>query len=874
MTKTYNGIYDYEPLWGDWRVDSEIGKGSSGKVYLVAKEEFGYLYHSVVKMVTIPGEETFREAEVLFKGDQESIETYFEDITAQMTREINIMYDLSGHGNIVNYYDHKIIKREDRFGWDVLIRMEYVTSLKQYLMQHHMSVEEVLQLGVSICSALEACENKHIIHRDIKEDNIFVDSQGNFKLGDFGVSRRAEESISAHTILGTPSYMAPEIFNGQLYDSRVDTYALGIVLYKQLNNGRLPFIPVAPEKIRFNHTEIAQQLRLNGVELKPPVHGSSQIVQIVLKACAHLPENRYESANDMKMALLEALQRNGESSILCDREDTNLIKKRFSKKVEAKSNPKVFKLAMLFCCLLAILTNLLLMTGSSHIKFDQTDEVLVFNDAKLERLVRLVTRKPQGPIHESDVTDIKRLDLSDQGLHYIEALSSFRNLQSLDLSGNAIEDGSALINMKELHDLDFSENRLKDISFVEALNQLEELSLEGNQIESIEELKFSKALKQLNLAQNSVSDIGPIKSLKQLENLDLSGNKIRGVDALSQLHNLKHLSLAENQILTLQPIELLKDLQWLDCHLNQMTNCSFIQGMTQLSYLDLSNNQIRDSEAIFSNNNLTYLDVASNNMRISDGLEHLTKLKYLDISWSQVTSIRFIQDMKDLVTLKLNHTLVSDYSDLENFDGLTTLSISDNALTKLPSLSKMTYLTHLDVQNNQLEDLDGFPTQAPLESVNLSNNKIKDISCLQSLKSLKELNISQNQITSIDALKNIPYLQVFESSQNLISDLAPIKDYDQLIKLDLSQNLIRDIDPIGKFATIKTLNLSDNKIENIASLSQMNVIWLSLTHNQIVDVSPLASVCSLKYLYLDKNPIKAYDPLQYLAPRLWQKDFE
>lgn len=103
------------------------------------------------------------------------------------------MDEIKGFTNIVSYEDHMVIEHPDEIAWDILIRMELLTSLPDYCTTHTMSEKQVIQLGMDICNALEICEEKKIIHRDIKPDNIFVNDRGDFKLGDFGIARTVEK---------------------------------------------------------------------------------------------------------------------------------------------------------------------------------------------------------------------------------------------------------------------------------------------------------------------------------------------------------------------------------------------------------------------------------------------------------------------------------------------------------------------------------------------------------------------------------------------------------------------------------------------------------------------------------------------------------
>ena len=119
--------------------------------------------------------------------------------------------------------------------------MELLTSLQQVLRERTLSEKEVIKLGKDISRALILCEKKHIIHRDIKPMNVMVSQFGDYKLGDFGVSKIMDHTTFA-TAMGTPEYQAPEVVHMEKYGHTADIYSLGIMLYWLLNNRRMPFI--------------------------------------------------------------------------------------------------------------------------------------------------------------------------------------------------------------------------------------------------------------------------------------------------------------------------------------------------------------------------------------------------------------------------------------------------------------------------------------------------------------------------------------------------------------------------------------------------------------------------------------------------------
>jgi serine/threonine protein kinase len=307
MTTPNDPIYKYQPLFGSWNIEEEIGEGSFGIVYRVSKEQLGQKYISAVKLISIPSKEQFREAKNSLGTDASTLHAYFQDIVENIIKEVNILHSLSGNSNILTYHDHTVIEREDKIGWDILIRMECVTSLPKYLETNSLSREQVIRLGIEICSALEMCSKKGIIHRDIKDENIFVNEDEVFKLGDFGIARELSGSGRAASMRGTPLYMAPEVYRGEKYDAAVDIYSLGIVLYKLLNNGRMPFMPSYPDVIKYKDSEEALDRRMSGEALLLPVNGGENLCKAILKACAYNPADRYSSAKEMKIALVQVL---------------------------------------------------------------------------------------------------------------------------------------------------------------------------------------------------------------------------------------------------------------------------------------------------------------------------------------------------------------------------------------------------------------------------------------------------------------------------------------------------------------------------------------------------------------------------------------
>ena len=234
---------------------------------------------------------------------QDGTRTYLQGIVDDFVNEIQLMETLKGIQNIVSVEDYKVVERTGEIGWDIYIRMELLTPFNDWKGTRTLSEAEVIRLGIDICSALEICEKKQIIHRDIKPANIFISDTGDFKLGDFGVARTASASTGASTFAGTVNYMAPEVFRREKYTASVDTYSLGLVMYQLLNANRMPLYPPYPQPITPSSRERAQAQRLSGAALPPPANAEGRLAEIVLKACAPDPAQRYDSPTVMRQAL-------------------------------------------------------------------------------------------------------------------------------------------------------------------------------------------------------------------------------------------------------------------------------------------------------------------------------------------------------------------------------------------------------------------------------------------------------------------------------------------------------------------------------------------------------------------------------------------
>ena len=303
-------------VFDKWKICRELGQGSYGTVYEIQREDFGGVYRAALKVITVPQSRTELQS-VLDEGmTPPQAKQYFYSVVEDIGRECAIMSRLKGTGNIVSYEDHAVLRHPDGIGWDILIRMELLHPLLPYVYQHPMARRDIIKLGIDICKALELCQRYNVIHRDIKPENIFISDNGDYKLGDFGIARTIERTTSGLSKKGTYSYMAPEVYIGKKYGFSVDTYSLGLVLYRMLNKNRGPFLPQPPEAITFSSREQALARRMSGEPLPRPFYGEGRLGEIVLKACAFDPKERYSSPQQLRQELEAILYKAQDAALI------------------------------------------------------------------------------------------------------------------------------------------------------------------------------------------------------------------------------------------------------------------------------------------------------------------------------------------------------------------------------------------------------------------------------------------------------------------------------------------------------------------------------------------------------------------------------
>lgn len=202
------------------------------------------------------------------------------------------------HPNIVNVYD---VGEEEGIHYIVMELVEGIT-LKKYIEKKVMlTTKEAISIAIQVAMGIEAAHNNHIIHRDIKPQNIIISKEGKVKVTDFGIAKAASSNTITSNVMGSVHYTSPEQARGGFSDAKSDIYSMGITFFEMLT-GRVPFNGDTTVAIAIKHI---QDEMPTPREFVPEIPIS--VEKIVLKCTQKSPDRRYQSMEEMIRDLKRSL---------------------------------------------------------------------------------------------------------------------------------------------------------------------------------------------------------------------------------------------------------------------------------------------------------------------------------------------------------------------------------------------------------------------------------------------------------------------------------------------------------------------------------------------------------------------------------------
>ncbi len=202
------------------------------------------------------------------------------------------------HPNIVNVYD---VGDEKGMYYIVMELVEGITLKKYIEKKSRLSVKESVSIAIQVSMGLEAAHKNHIIHRDIKPQNIIISKDGKVKVTDFGIAKAATSNTITSNVMGSVHYTSPEQARGGYSDERSDIYSLGITMFEMLT-GRVPFNGETTVAIAIKQIQTPMP---SPREYVPDIPRS--VEQIVLKCCEKSPDRRYQNMEELIKDLKQSL---------------------------------------------------------------------------------------------------------------------------------------------------------------------------------------------------------------------------------------------------------------------------------------------------------------------------------------------------------------------------------------------------------------------------------------------------------------------------------------------------------------------------------------------------------------------------------------
>ncbi len=326
-------------------------------------------------------------------------------------------------------------------------------------------------------------------------------------------------------------------------------------------------------------------------------------------------------------------------------------------------------------------------------------EEVVFDDPKMEKMVRASLEKQTGIIRVKELENVTAL--SNNGID-----GHLRTLSDLEL----------MPNLKEFHIE--NETKLISMSQLSGRTELVSVSLVGCELDS--------------------SDINALGSLTKLQSVDLSDNNITSISVISNLPELQYVFLTHNNIEDISPLASLSKLLVLDLSQNGISELPDFSGMQSLEALYLSKNNLSDLSSIHTASNLVTLDVSNNSITNAKNIGKLTKLETLVLTNNSITNFDFLSSLTALCSLDVSGTSMVSTASLSSLP-LVVFNANNTSISTLSDIGKITSLTTLDIANTDVTSIALLANIPNLDYLDISNCKITDATSLSDFKGLYTL---------------------------------------------------------------------------------------------------------------------------------------
>lgn len=284
------------PILDDFDVGGSINEHDGVCCFPAMRKNSSERY--IVKTVSIPASQTQLDALLLTGAysDAASALGYFKELADITVKELEALKDLSQAEGFLAYENWQVSQKASTVGFDVYMIGDYRYSLRKYFQKQPMTHLAAINMGMDLCAALTACRQKGYLYIDLKPNNVYIGEDNKYRIGDIGFLELASLKYATLPSKYRSLYTAPEVQDAFApLNTSIDIYALGLILYQAYNGGELPF---------------AGDLAPNDV-LPSPAYADYEMAEIIMKACAPNPEERWQDPSEMEQALVSYMQRNG-----------------------------------------------------------------------------------------------------------------------------------------------------------------------------------------------------------------------------------------------------------------------------------------------------------------------------------------------------------------------------------------------------------------------------------------------------------------------------------------------------------------------------------------------------------------------------------
>ena len=297
------------PMLDGFSLGQAISDHSGVECYPAMRNDSEKRY--IVKKISLPASQVQVEA-LLLTGvykDEDAVGAYYKELAELVREEVRILDQLAGQRGFVPFQSCQIEPMETGVGYEVHLLSRYRKSLERYTLRNPMTHLGALNLGIDLCAALAVSREAGWLFVDLKPENIYLFNDQEYRIGDLGFVALDSLEYASLPDRYRSLYTAPEVADAYSHlNATMDTYALGLVLYQIYNEGKLPFADLDERKAWLEKLTA-------GESIAAPSCADEEMAQLICKAIALDPDDRWQTPAEMGHALISYMQRNGADDI-------------------------------------------------------------------------------------------------------------------------------------------------------------------------------------------------------------------------------------------------------------------------------------------------------------------------------------------------------------------------------------------------------------------------------------------------------------------------------------------------------------------------------------------------------------------------------